>query len=164
MTFACRSLTEEDADAWLALLREGTRAFPLGFLMSAAEAAEMTREIARERMQSGAFRGVFDGDRLVGFCGYRRQGLPRLAHRAMIGPFFVTGALQGSGAAATLMQAVIAEACAAGVAQLDLTVDTENARAIAFYEREGFTCFGRRPDAVRIDGQSRDDLLYRLPL
>jgi len=39
MTFVCRSLTEDDADAWLALLREGTRAFPLGYLMSATEAA-----------------------------------------------------------------------------------------------------------------------------
>lgn len=164
ITFVCRSLTEDDADAWLALLREGTRAFPLGFLMSATEAAGMTDETVRERMRSGTFQGVFDGDRLVGFCAYRRHALSRLAHRAAIGPFFVTGALQGSGAASALMRAVVSEARAAGVTQLELSVDAENARAVAFYESEGFTLFGRLPDAVRIDGRSREDLLYRLPL
>lgn len=164
MTISCRALAEDDAGPWLDLVREGTRAFPLGFLMSAPEAAAMTPEAARQRLRAGPFRGVFDTGRLVGFCGYRRHGLARLAHRAEIGPFFVTAAFHGGGAATALMQAVIEEARAAGVAQLELSVDADNARAIAFYERHGFQRFGRLPDAVRIDGQRRDDLLYRKPL
>jgi hypothetical protein len=48
--------------------------------------------------------------------------------------------------------------------QLELCVDAGNDHALVFYEGEGFACSGRLPDAVRIDGQSRDDLLYRMPL
>ncbi len=104
------------------------------------------------------------GDDLVGFCGYRPQRLERIRHRAEIGPFFVVPDWHGRGAAHAFMQGVIAEARFERVAQIELDVDTENARAIAFYERHGFVWVATHLDTVRIDGISKDDHVYRLVL
>ena len=48
--------------------------------------------------------------------------------------------------------------------QLELFVDTENLRAIAFYERFGFERIATHKDSVRINGVSRDDYFYTLRL
>ena len=164
MAYHCRALTPDDANAWLAALIEGVCAFPLGFMTSEMEARAMTASRARDVLGHGAFRGVFDGARLVGFCAYRREVRERIRHRAHLGPFYVSQDHQGTGCAQALMEAVIAEARASDVAQLELGVDTRNARAIAFYERVGFERFGLHPDEIRIDGQSHDGFLYRLRL
>ncbi|MGZ2259991.1 GNAT family N-acetyltransferase [Roseobacter sp. A03A-229] len=111
----------------------------------------------REILGYGGMRGVFADGFLGGFCGYRPQRLERTRHRCEIGPFFVTYDLQGSGAATAMMIGVVEEAKTAGVSQIELFVDTENPRAIAFYERHGFHRITTFKDSVRIDGQSRSD-------
>ena len=101
---------------------------------------------------------------LVGFCGYRPELFERTRHRAQIGPFFVRPKYQGTGAAECLMSGVIQEARAAKIAQLELFVDTENYRAIRFYEKYGFEWVATHPDGVRMGAQSRDDHFYCLRL
>ena len=78
--------------------------------------------------------------------------------------FFVQSKYQGTGAAQCLMSGVIQEARAAKVAQLELFVDTENYRAIRFYEKHGFKWVATHPDGVRIGAQSRDAYFYCLRL
>ena len=164
MTFTCQKLTPDHATPWQALRLEGTRDFPLGFLLSHDAATAASVEDCRKQLRDRSYWGVFADDDLVGYCGYHPQTMPRLTHRAEIGPFFVTPTRQGSGAASALMQAVIAQAQSDGIAQLELYVDTENPRAIAFYEKQGFIRVARLTDTVRIEGQSRDDYLYTLRL
>ncbi|MEP4030258.1 GNAT family N-acetyltransferase, partial [Roseibium polysiphoniae] len=118
----------------------------------------------REILGGGSFRGVFNEGKLVGFCGYRPQQLSRTQHRGVIGPFFVTRSYQGSGAAKVLLAGVIEEAKSNSLAQLELFVDTENLRAMAFYERQGFERVATHYDSVRVDGQSRNDHLFTLRL
>ena len=101
---------------------------------------------------------------MIGFCGFRQESLERTRHRAELGPFFVTSKYHGSGAAMTLMEEIIDEAVELNVEQLELFVDTENFRAIQFYEKLGFERIATHPDGVRIDGISRDDHFYRLRL
>ena len=62
------------------------------------------------------------------------------------------------------MEHLIAEARQAGVAQLELSVDTENERAISLYEKVGFERMGLHADEMRIEGNSHDAYLYRLRL
>ncbi len=164
MDFMYRTLTPEDASQWQALRLEGARDFPMGFLVTVAETAAASAARCQTILAAGNTRGVFDGDALIGFCGYRPQQLERIRHRAEIGPFFVSAPYQGSGAATVLMRGIIDEAKDAGLAQLELFVDTENHRAISFYERRGFTRIATHYDGVRIDGQSRDDHFYTLRL
>lgn len=109
-------------------------------------------------------RGVFADWRLVGFCGVRGFQRQRTRHRRVLGPFFVTEKMQGSGAAQCMMAGVIAEARVAGITQLELYVDTLNHRAIRFYENHGFERCGLHPNEMQIDGVAYDSYLYRLQL
>ncbi len=109
-------------------------------------------------------RGVFDGEKLIGFCGYLPETLEQTRHRAELGPFYVSPLYHGSGAADALISGVIGEALLSKVEQLELFVDTENYRAIGFYERHGFEKIATHLDGVRIDGKSRNDYFFRLRL
>lgn len=149
---------------WQMLRLEGARDFPMGFLVTVEETAATPPERRRQILDFGTVRGVFLATTLVGICGFRPQQLERTCHRAEIGPFFVTKDHQGHGAAQVLMQGVINEAKESGIEQLELFVDSENHRAIAFYERQGFEPVAMHPDGVRIDGKPRDAYFYRLRL
>ncbi|MDX8352597.1 GNAT family N-acetyltransferase [Cognatiyoonia sp. IB215182] len=162
--FIYRTLSPGHAEAWRALRVEGARDYPMGFLVTLEETKAVDPARCRAILEAGATRGVFDGETLIGFCGYRPNGLERIRHRAEIGPFFVTAAYHGIGAADALMDGVIGEAREGGLAQIELFVDTENHRAIAFYEKHGFRREATHYDGVRIDGQSRDDHFYTLRL
>ncbi|MCV3273017.1 GNAT family N-acetyltransferase [Roseobacter sinensis] len=163
VSFTYRTLTPDDAAAWQALRLEGVRDFPLGFLTTVEEAVA-SPERCREILRHGGLRGVLADETLVGFCGYRPQQLERTRHRCEIGPFFVTRRYQGAGAATALMRGVIDEAEGRGIAQIELFVDTENLRAIAFYERQGFQRIATFRDSVRIDGKARQDHFMTLRL
>ena len=157
MDFCYAALTRENAEQWQSLRLEGVRDFPIGFLVTEEEAATTSVERAAGILAAGSTRGVFSRETLAGCCGFRRSQLERMRHRAELGPFFVSARFQGTGAAGVLMSGVIEEARAAGVEQLELFVDTENSRAIRFYQRFGFRQAAIFIDSVRIDGQSRND-------
>ncbi len=162
--FNYRVLMPEHAKAWQELRIEGARDFPLGFLVTVEETNATSHERCCEILGQQGTRGVFDDEKLAGFCGYRPQKLARIQHRAEIGPFFVTRSYQGSAAAKLLMAGVIEEAKSDGIAQLELFVDTENHRAVAFYDRQGFERVATHRDGVRIDGKSRNDFFMTLRL
>ena len=162
--FSYGAVPSDLASDWRELRIEGARDFPMGFLLTLEETAAADMKSCDVILSRGNVRGVYDAKTLVGFCGYRPQHLKRTRHRGEIGPFFVTRRYQGSGAAAVMMAGVIEEARANGLAQLELFVDTENSRAIAFYERFGFERIAIHSDGVRIEGRSRDDYFYTLRL
>jgi len=162
MDFRYAALTREHAEQWQSLRLEGVRDFPVGFMVTEQEAATTSLERAADILAAGSTRGVFTNEILAGFCGFRRSQLERLRHRAELGPFFVAARFQGRGAAGVLMSGVIEEARAAGVEQLELFVDTENTRAIRFYQRFGFQQAARFIDSVRIDGHSHNDYFMTL--
>jgi ribosomal protein S18 acetylase RimI-like enzyme len=164
LAFTFRKLTSDHAIEWQTLKLEGVEDFPLGFLITPEEALKTTKDRARTHLNFGTTRGVFYHNTLVGFCGYRPELFERTRHRAQIGPFFVRSKYQGAGAAQCLMSGVIQEARAAKIAQLELFVDTENYRAIRFYEKYGFEWVATHPDGVRMGAQSRDDHFYCLRL
>ena len=62
------------------------------------------------------------------------------------------------------MDGVVAEARAGGLERLELYVDSENARALAFYTRQGFARVATFHDSVRIDGTPRHDHFMTLAL
>lgn len=159
-----KTLTPDDAAAWQALRIEGARDFPLGFMVTLDEVTAATPDHCRDRLRGGAMRGLFDGAALIGYCGFHRQTLQQVQHRAEIGPFFIAAPYQGSGAAQALMAGAVAEARALGLAQLELFVDTTNPRAIAFYEKQGFARVATHRDTVRINGRSHDDHFMTLRL
>ena len=111
-------------------------------------------------MARGGRFGVFDGPRCLGIGAIRQLALSRIRHRAEIGPFYVSPAAQGTGAAAILLGALADHARARGVTQLELFVEAENPRAVAFYERHGFRRCGHVPNAVILADGPHDDCFY----
>ncbi|UWQ94599.1 GNAT family N-acetyltransferase [Rhodobacteraceae bacterium M385] len=157
MTVA-RALEPGDLPALSALRLEGIRLFPQAFLLSEAEAQASDAPL-RRWIESGTVFGLFDGDRLIGFAGLSRQGNALSAHRASLGPFYVTPDAQGAGAADRLMDHLVATAKDQNATQLELYVAAANLRARAFYTRHGFATSGRLPAAVIQNGTPQDDLL-----
>ena len=164
MKFTYKTLGSDDAETWMRLRLEAVCAQPLGFLITEEEARQMSLEDVGKILEFGSSRGVFADGELVGSCGIRYQKLERLRHAAEVGPFFVASQFHGSGAAQALMRGVATEAREAKVERLELHVDSENERAIRFYEKLGFQYVLTLHDHVRIDGQPRSDHLYRLAL
>ena len=158
MDLTARELGAEDVGHWRALRAEGLRLFPGAFLMTLEEAEAAGPEADRAAMARGGRFGVFDGPRCLGIGAIRQLALSRIRHRAEIGPFYVSPAAQGTGAAAILLGALADHARARGVTQLELFVAGDNPRAIAFYEGQGFRRFGTVPAAVRMPGGPVDDL------
>ena len=154
-----RPLYAADGPLWHAMMRRATRSHPAAFLLSGPEVDAMSSEQVRANLSQGKLRGVFDDGTLLGFAGLNLWQLERLRHRADIGPFFIAEEARGTGASTYLMHALVDVARANGVVWLDLWVAASNARARAFYAREGFTEIARREDAVRIGNASEDDIL-----
>ena len=95
---------------------------------------------------------------LVGLLGAIGSSIPRLRHSAQL----YVGVLRnywGRGVGIALLADVQAWAPRAGISRLELFVMTDNARAIALYERFGFRVEGTRRRAYIINGRSVDDLL-----
>ena len=109
--------------------------------------------------------GAFDADALVGTVGLRRESRAKFAHKGVVWGMYVAPAARGHGLARELMVALIALARQTpGLAKLDLVADSMNVAAIALYESLGFAVWGREQDAMRLDGQPRDDLHMALHL
>jgi ribosomal protein S18 acetylase RimI-like enzyme len=88
-----------------------------------------------------------DGDRVAGHAGFLaarertggREAIPGLAH---LWALFVREAHWGSGLARRLLAMAVAEASARGYEAMRLYTPAGQARARAFYEREGWTTDG----------------------
>ena len=94
--FTYRSLTAADAQEWREIFVTGVKNFPTGFLMTPAEVDDLTMERCQTILDAGGTRGIFEGELLAGFCGYRQFQPIRIRHRGEIGPFFVMENFHGS--------------------------------------------------------------------
>lgn len=94
---------------------------------------------------------VIDG-KVIGMVGLHPELNPRRAHAASIG-MAVHDAYAGRGAGTALMEAVVDQADRwLNLRRLELTVYSDNARAIALYERFGFEREGLLRDYAWRDG------------
>ncbi|MCT4555407.1 MAG: GNAT family N-acetyltransferase [Pelagimonas sp.] len=154
-----RQLTQADLPAFRALLEQGLAQEPLSFLLTAKELRAIPEQDMAPGFDEGRHFGAFlDGD-LVAIASIKRGGVARLRHMADLGPIYVAPQARRRGFARGLVCAAIEAAQAAGLLQLELAVDAQNAGAIALYETLGFVRFGLRPRSVIVAGVPRDDVL-----
>jgi putative acetyltransferase len=92
---------------------------------------------------SGNFHVVLQGGQLAGFYRItRREG--RARHVALLSTLAVAPALQGGGFAKAMLEAVLARLQAEGVSRVELSLEADNPRALAFYRKLGFEMEGRQ--------------------
>jgi putative acetyltransferase len=115
--------------------------------------------------ESGCFY-VYEVDGQVqGFYKVQRH-IGRAAHVAYLGTLAVAPEVQGSGVAWAMMRDAIDRLRNAGILRVELTVEADNPRAIAFYERFGFAFEGTQRAAYKrlTDNGYVDELMYGLLL
>ncbi|WP_149537985.1 GNAT family N-acetyltransferase [Siccirubricoccus phaeus] len=163
-----RILGPEDAAAFRALRIEALRRHPEAFGASAEDAETLdAAAFARmlPRQPPDAIFGGFLGGALAGMAGFFIHRPPKVRHKGAIWGVYVRAEARGQGMALRLMQAAIAQARAAGVQRLLLTVGHANAPARRLYDRLGFLPYGVERDALRLpDGRSLDEELRALDL
>ena len=160
-----RAATSDDAALWRNLRRDGIERYPSAFIVSLAEHDAIPEATdARRLAASGRFLAC-DGDTPIGLARLNQNPIPRAAHRAEIGPFYVAPEAQGSGTAAAFMEALTDHAKTIGVWQLEPVANEDNSRAIAFYKGFGFHQTGRMPNAILgADGLEHDlTMIKELP-
>ncbi|MGE3915799.1 MAG: GNAT family N-acetyltransferase [Hyphomicrobiaceae bacterium] len=138
----------------LSALQETPEAFGVGY------GQESARPFAfwEEWIAGSAPFGIFAGGQAAGLAGFWQSTATNLAHRGSLGAMFVAAPLRGTGAAAALVEAVLALARTC-VAQVHLSVNVDNLRARRLYERLGFREYGREPAGLRYAGIDHDVLL-----
>ena len=106
----------------------------------------------------------FAGSELVTVFDVRPQVRQRVAHNATIG-LSILKDYWHLGIGTIAMQTMIAFARSTGTIKiLNLEVHAGNARAIALYERFGFTVVGRHKDRLNVRGEYFDELMMDLLL
>ena len=150
-----RRLVPDDAPAYRALMLDALRNHPDAFTSSAEERAAQPTDWWAWRLAPGdavAQRvfGAFDGDALLGAAGWSRGDRAKVGHRAELFGMAVVAAARGRGAGRALVEAVTADARAAGVLTMTLTVTDGNGAAERLYARCGFERIGLEPMAVRV--------------
>ena len=154
-----RLLTPADTAAFCALRLRAIADSPSSFSSSREDELARTPAEHAQRIAGGALQrsfGAFDGERLVGFAGLRREPLRQLWHKALLWGVFVDVQQRGKGVARRLVNACIAQAeTDPAVMQVHLSVNAENNAARQLYESLGFIAYGTEPRSMRVG-----DLFY----
>ncbi|MNM17477.1 putative acetyltransferase [compost metagenome] len=149
-----RLLTPADTSAFCALRLRAILDSPSSFSSSREDELARTPEEHVQRIAAGpqhrAF-GAFDGERLVGFAGLRREPLRQLSHKALLWGVFVDLQQRGKGVARRLVHACIEQAEQdPAIRQVHLSVNAENNAALRLYESLGFIAYGTEPRSMRV--------------
>ncbi len=115
--------------------------------------------------ESGCFYVYEVNGEVMGFYKAQRH-LGRAAHVAYLGTLAVAPEAQGCGIAGSMLKDALTRLRSAGVTRVELTVEADNPRAIAFYERLGFIHEGTQRAAYKraSDEDYVDELMYGLLL
>lgn len=151
-----RRLVPDDGPVYRALRLRALREVPDAFTSSYEEEVQQPPQVAAARLASPlyTFWGAWQGQELYGMVGLEHEKRARNRHKGTVIGMYVAPEVTGQGVGRALLEALLAQARAQGLASLVLTVTEGNARAQRLYAAVGFRSFGLEPDAIRIDGRS----------
>ena len=107
---------------------------------------------------------TYEAGATLGFGYWTRREMETERPHADIGRISIAPQAQGGGNGRALVQAMLAEAEAAGIEVLTLDVRGNNHAAMALYEHLGFKEYGRLPDFVAIGEERWDNVFYAIDL
>ena len=163
-----RPLGPVDAVAYQQLRLRALEENPTAFSSSPADESGRSMEDVAERItpatdESKCNFGAFIDAQLVGLLTVIRPMRVKRMHCVGLAGMVVASESRRHGVGGALLDAVIAHARTMhGVRQIKLSVTAGNTAARVLYMSRGFTCFGREPDALFVDGSFHDEEFYML--
>lgn len=162
-TIDIRRLGPEDAALYREIRLEALSVDPESFSSSFdAEAARPLDWFADRLAKSETF-GAFRDGALVGMAGYFIHPEQKRAYKATLVGMYVQPSARKLGIARRLVRTVV-ESARARAEMIQLNVVGNNEAAIRLYAGFGFTEYGRKPRALKIEGRYFDELLFALTL
>lgn len=158
-----RRVLAGEVEAFRRIRLEALRNEPSSFASSYDDWVSLPIDEWEQRLRDPVFI-AFQDDEPVGIMGLLPQRASKMAHRATIIMVYVRNDQRGSGLAHKLLDTVSDYALGVGISQLELAVSGDNATAIRFYVREGFSEVGRIPCGFIHEGREIDDVLMMRPL
>ena len=162
MRVEVRKLRSGDAADFQALRLHGLVEAPTAFGSSFEEEKDATAaEIAAriEPNQGGFVLGAFDGGKLVGVVGMRRERHRKEAHKIYLWGMYVAPKGRGRGIGRALVESALREGFALdGVRQVKLGVNAANTAAKQLYEACGFVPYGLERACLVVDGVPQDEI------
>jgi len=143
MVVEIRRARVADAEDYSKIRLEALLEAPEAFGSVHEDVATFPMSRFEEQLRNGFYFLAYDGGDVIGTSSYAPFSLNRRRHAGLYG-MFVTPRWQGHGVATELVNAVRQQARLAGHRELYLSVNPAVARAVAFYEREGFLDTGAR--------------------
>jgi len=148
----------EDIAAMREIRLEMLRQHPEAFAADLETEEAMTlADFAARATTSVTFGGYVEGA-LAGSVVFVRPERRKVAHTGLLAAMYVRPAYRGTGFADAMVEAVIDHAIGV-VEQIELTVNAENERAIALYERHGFIAYGCKPRSIRVGDKTYDEVM-----
>jgi GNAT superfamily N-acetyltransferase len=157
-----RKLVGDDAAIFREVRLEGLRNHPEAFAASFDEEARHPLDVISQRLRDGAVFGGFGCNHaLDGVVGVAKGQSAKVRHIATIWGMYVRPAARGTGLAAKLLNAAIAEALL-DCRSIRLSVVSTHEAARRLYARAGFQEWAVHRAALNIDGAFFDEVLMRL--
>jgi len=161
-----RRVTPDEVAAFRALRLASLTHHPESFGASPEDEGALSLEVLRARLDGGAAAlvlGAYDGSRLVGMGGVRREPGAKVTHKAAIWGLYVAPEARSRGVGRRLLTSLVAEARKMpGVEQVQLAVTSGNASAATLYRSLGFQTYGVEPRAMKVGGAYVDKELMVL--
>jgi ribosomal protein S18 acetylase RimI-like enzyme len=162
-----REFSPRDVDAFQAIRLQALQTNPEAFGETVAEFEQIPLEVLRVRTERNYHAadtlvlGAFEGERAVGMMGWTRFDHSKRRHKSILWGVYVDPAWRGRGVGHNLLTHVISHASVLpGLEQIQLSVVSGNAAAIALYNSAGFVRYGYEKQSFKTaNGQYEDQLL-----
>jgi ribosomal protein S18 acetylase RimI-like enzyme len=159
--FPIRRLSGADADAFRTVRLEGLERHPSAFGASFKEESARPLAFFADRLEANHVVGAERAGRLTGVAGFRRNDGEKTRHRGTLWGMYVRDEARGTGVARRLVDGILTHA-RAHVEQVVLSVEAENAAAIALYRSAGFAVIARDERSLKVDSVYYDELLMQM--
>lgn len=158
-----RVLSAQDAAEFQRLRLEALRDSPTAFSSSYEDERDRDLVKVAERISPdglGLIFGAFDGGRLVGTTGFRRESGRKLEHKSFIWGMYVTPTHRRRGIGRQLIESVLSHAASlSALRRINIGVNASNVPAIALYEATGFKSYAMERAFLIVDGVEQDEIL-----
>ena len=164
--FSVRVLTPADAEAYRSVRLCALCEKPPAFGSRPDDEPNLSETALRlAESDDRCFFGAFQGEQLVGIIRLSRYEAPNEKHRVYLAGLYVLPPFRGHGCGRALVREALSRAAIApGVRRVNLTVVTQQARAIHLYQSFGFRLYGTEQETFSSDGAFYDEHLMTLEL